>query len=56
MITVKELKEILENFKDDDIFCVYDMERTERYLPKISDIDECIEGYFEVNIDDTNLC
>lgn len=56
MMTVKQLKELLRNFKDDDIFCVYDMQKSERYLPNAGDFDLNDTGYFEVNIDEDNLC
>jgi len=54
MLTVKDLKEILNEYDDNDIFCVSDLETSCRYLPNKIDIADEITGYFEVCIDDDN--
>lgn len=50
LLTVKDLKRILKSFKDTDLVSVYGVENSERHLIEERNIDECIEGQFEINI------
>ena len=47
---VKELKEILKNFKDTDDVTLYDVANGERIYINAKDIEYDIDGCFEVNI------
>ena len=54
ILTVRDLRRILEEFKDDDIINIHDTDTNENFLVEDVNIDSCIEGYFEININTTN--